>query len=507
MKTLRPTPTIACLAALACFVAHAYAGHFLSNTPAGFWHDPAAWLLVSGTDDGGDGIPSGTDTVEIQAGQLIEMHQPHTAADVTVFGTLRGSTYAAIFDLTHDVGNVTIKNGGVLEVADGRETETITFNVHGNLTIEDGGLIKAAAFGNQSTIILTVAGNWTDQKTSWFSVYGGAANDWTLKFVGTAPATMTMVSGASSDFADVVVDTGKTLTINSPRPFVVTGGHTFTVKSGATLRLDLGAFFYAPSGTATFTMDAGATLAMAAAHGLDKTQYFQGSFTLNIPNAAANFIYYGTGGQNTGPDLPAAVNDLTIQTPDWVTLTNDVAVNGVLNLAQGRIDGNGRTIYASAIESNITGPGWISGGTLARTFDAATTGPRTFPVGTPTKKLPLRVDITSPGSGFGFLSVSLQNASHPSPPAFPTVPYYWTVQGPAFSGFAATMTLSYDDADLGTMVENALRVVRYDGSTWHVHTGPVDQLANTVEATGVTGFSDWTVGQPYNSSVADWALY
>lgn len=479
----------------------ASAGEF-ENIGTSFWHDAANWTLVSGTDAGGDGIPGAGDTASIKVGTLVEMHAPHAADAVTIFGNLRGSTNAAAFDLSHTIGSITIKNGGVFELADGREAETVTTTVTGDFTIENGGLLKGAAFGNLSTITLAVEGDYTDLVTAGFSALGGGSTSWTIRFQGAAAATMTLTAGASSDFGSLAVATGKELTIVSPRPVFVTSGNGFTVENGGTLLLADGAFFF---GGGNFTLSTGGTLGVAAATGLVRSALFQNSGTTTLPTDA-NYLFNGVGGQDTGVDLPATVNSLTVDTADWVTLSANVSVSGQLNLVEGRIDTGANVLYASANEADIVVTSGYVNGNLARTVDAAVTGSRLFPVGTANGYSPVVIDITSAGTGFGFLSVNATEGAHTPAPTNPAIPRYWTINGGAYSGFEATLAFTYTDGDAGSLDESQFKAARFEAPS--TFTVPAAQSAspatNTVTATGVTAFSDWLIIEDTTSAVHDW---
>lgn len=489
-------------AAVLAIAAQAQGGEF-QNTASGFWHDSAIWTLTSGVDAGGDGVPSAGDNATIIPATLVEMHAPHTAGNVTVQGTLRGSTNAAIFDLTQTFTNLTIANGGVLEVADGREAELVTVLVTNDFTIQSGGLLRGAAFGNASTPTLEVQGNYTDQVTSGFSALGGASTTWKIKFSGTNPATMQMQAGASSDFGNIEIASNKVLTISSPRPVYLTGGSDFLVNTAGTVKLDNGSFFF---GFGTFTLSSGATLGVAAPVGVTRSALFQiGSSTL--PNNA-NYLFYGVGGQNTGPDLPTQVNSLTIDTPDWVTLSQNVSVTDTLTLKSGRVDTGAFTVFTHSDEAKtVRTTGWVNGN-LARTVDASVTGPRTLHLGTATAYSPVVVDITSAGTGFGFLTATAVDGAHTPAPSQPAIPRYWTIDGSAFSGFQATLTFEYAAGDVGALNENNFAAARFTGpTTFTILPGQTANAAlNRVAVTGVTGFSDWLIVES-SAAVPEWIQY
>lgn len=492
---------LTCALTLAVNAAPAFAGTF-ESVKTGFWHETTAWNLVVGTDEGGDGIPSAGDIAVILPGNLIEMHEPHEATTVTVQGILRGSTNAAVFNLTHNLGDVIIAAGGEFDLADGREAEAVTVNITGDLTLEEGGQIKAAAFGDMSDITLNLSSNYIDHNIAGFALQGGGSTSWDFVFKGTEPSSLTMEPGASRDFGNIIVQNGKTLIQNSTNPVYITAGNTFTVETGASLYLVNGAFY---SGPGNFTLDEGTTFGLAAAHGILKSSLFQNSGTSTLTESA-NYVFNGVGGQNTGADLPSAVNSLIIDTPDWVTLSQGVNVSGLLNLESGRLETNEYAVFAGENESQVVRNTGYVDGNLARTFDAANTGARFFPVGSETRYLPVTVDITNVGSGFGFLTVSAYDGEFSPAPEFPALPFHWNINGAAYSGFTAQLSFGYPEAD-APAIETAIRMSRHSDGSYDLLPGQiVDTDANLVTVPGVSAFSTW-VPVDGTSNVADWAVY
>src|SRR5690606_33656514 len=133
-----------------------------------------------------------------------------------------------------------------------------------------------------------------------------------------------------------------TLTQNSTPPVYITAGSTMTVETGASLMLINGAFY---SGPGSFTLEDGATFGLAAAHGILRSSLFQNSGTTTL-SENANYIFNGIGGQRAGIDLPTKVNSLTIDTPDWVTLSHSVNVSDVLTLKSGRLEADEFAVFA-----------------------------------------------------------------------------------------------------------------------------------------------------------------
>jgi hypothetical protein len=88
-------------------------------------------------------------------------------------------------------------------------------------------------------------------------------------------------------------------------------------------------------GSGLFRLEAGATLATANEGGVDSAVFVTGTVTLNT---GANFTFNGTVGQVTGVSMQDTVNNLTINNPDTVVLSQPTLINGVLRLMAGVFD-------------------------------------------------------------------------------------------------------------------------------------------------------------------------
>jgi len=74
------------------------------------------------------------------------------------------------------------------------------------------------------------------------------------------------------------------------------------------------------------------------------------------------------------------------------------------------------------------------------------------------------------------------------------MPVYWNIN-PTGGTYNLDLTLCYTDNELGSLTESALRIYRWDGSSW-IDQGSttVDEANNCVSKPGVTQLSSWTLG-------------
>ncbi len=92
-------------------------------------------------------------------------------------------------------------------------------------------------------------------------------------------------------------------------------------------------------GDGNFIHESNATIGIGHQQGITSS-----GLTGNIQNTAsrtfsssANYTYYGDSAQVTGSGLTSSVNNLTINNPVGVYLTNDVTINGSLNFTSGKL--------------------------------------------------------------------------------------------------------------------------------------------------------------------------
>lgn len=261
------------------------------------------------------------------------------------------------------------------------------------------------------------------------------------------------------------------------------------------------------------TVEAGGRLNDATG-GVDPTSgesavHVKGNVTLNgpqvsmQPNGIRPWVLNGTTQQQVTLSSDVAFNGLRVDNPAGARLMSNVAANGVLNLANGVVDTNGFTLTAADGAANLLRTSGFVAGTLARAIGAST-GARSFPVGTAGQYSPVDVDLTVAPAAPGTLAVTATAADHPgsNDPTL-SINRYWTLSPTGLAGFTADLTFHYLDADLGAVNEATLVAGRsLGGFNWQVFTPTLDTVANTAKATGVTAFSDWTLGDPAAVPVA-----
>ncbi|MCA1602275.1 MAG: carboxypeptidase regulatory-like domain-containing protein, partial [Acidobacteria bacterium] len=187
---------------------------------------------------------------------------------------------------------------------------------------------------------------------------------------------------------------------------------------------------------------------------------------------------------------------LTINRPTGITLNGPTAVSGVLTLTSGNVSTGANVLTLGSASTIVRTSGHIIG-TLKKIN--VTTG-FVFTVGTAVGYTPL--DITS-ASGGGDLTVTTVDAPQPTletnNPGKSLTEYWTLTEGGTLT---ANMVFHYLQSDVpGTSNEANYRIIRVIGPATASFpqncptTSCVDTTANTFTISGVSNFSDWTVGE------------
>ncbi len=234
------------------------------------------------------------------------------------------------------------------------------------------------------------SGNW-DQISSWEAFNGTIWTPATATPSSTAgyitirsPHIITNTSAVTAD--QVIIDPGGRLNINSG--MIINDGPAIDFSVNGTLDCSSGNL----SGTGSFFLNNFADLIIRSPDGISISGASGNIQTSTRTfNPWSNYGYGGSVSQVTGNGLPQAVNNLCIDNPETIALTNPVIVNGVLTLMNGEfsLGTNILTLQTSDIPISRTagtitaGPGsGLSFGSASDTLGAAFTippGTFTFP--------------------------------------------------------------------------------------------------------------------------------
>jgi len=224
-----------------------------------------------------------------------------------------------------------------------------------------------------------------------------------------------------------------------------------------------------------------------------------------INSGTSIFTLNGSGTQDiyTG----SAFNDLTInKASDSVTMSSDGTVNGVLSFVEGKIQtATNHLIQPSS--GTVTGAGqstgWVNGNFQKHVASGATGV--AFEIGGPNNYTPIAVAFASVSTA-GDLTASVVSGDHASVgsstinPA-KSVNRSWTLtnSGIGFTTYDATFSFVAGDVDAGANTSTFV-VGKYNGTSWTYPTIGV-KTSTTTQATGLTSFSDFQIGEAATPNV------
>lgn len=360
---------------------------------------------------------------------------------------------AAFFDLTGTTTMVAVSGGGTKTfdaastVTYGGANQAVTAETYGNLVMSGSGT-KTPAAGTH-----TIAGNFIINAGP---TYAAATNDPTINITGDATIDGTY---AASNVA------GRALTIGGN----MSVGGTYT---GNVAPLNVAGDF---TRTGTFTSSTGLV-------------------TLNGTAAAAQTV--------TGATTITNLQINNTGSPGGITLANSVTVGTLLTLTSGVVTTGGNTLITSA---NCPGSISRTGGHVAGLLQLhVPAGASTciYHVGDSTTYRP--ISLTFPASTTtGNLTGSVNAGDHGNIAtsqidAAQNVNQFWTLtnSGVGLGGgnYSATFTFVAGDVDTNA-APLTFEVQRWGGASWSAAETAGTRTATTTQATGITGFSDFAVGQ------------
>lgn len=382
--------------------------------------------------------------------------------------------YGAI--TTNNTGGVTLGVGlTATTIRDNLTVQTGTFN--------NGGFSITLAAGRNFSVQGSATFNLTGTSTM-VAVSGGGAKT----FNSTAPCSTVNYAGAN-----------QTVTNEAYGHLTLSGSGTKTMPGSA---MTVGCDF-TMAGTAGATAaqaiivngnfdisSAGATFSAATfSHQLQGNFSRTGTFNANT----STFTFNGTANQTiTGA---TTFNNLTLNNAAGMTLASNATVGSVMTFTSGKVTTGANKLIIGAAGSH-TGSSSASYvvGTMEKTGPVGTF---TYAVGDATNYTPVNTVFTS-GGATGSLAANTTAGEHPDiansglDPAL-DVNRYWTLTSTGLTGtYNATFNFVSGDKDVGSD-DTAYEVMRYSAG-WNATTAGT-RTATSTEATGLTGFGDFAIGE------------
>ena len=469
-----------------------------------------------------------------------------TTTSVTVAGTLRvRSTGAATLRLFNSVttGTLTIGgtdgSGGYVQDAGtnvigafslSTASATTLVNVRGSFQLNGGTFAVAQGTTATATVRanpLAVAGDLSIATGATFNLLTNVNP--TTNYTGGTVTLLGSFSNAGTVGTGNTLSTGQKLLFGKPG---TAGAQTFTntgtisglvnaqVAAGTTLDLGTQAF----TGTGTFNTLSGATLRLGSPVGISAS----GTATGNVQSTGTrtfngSFEFVGPAAQVTGTGLPATLattSTLVFNNPAGVALSQATSVPGTISLKQGVVTTTATNLLTLGTGTGVPGtldPTTTNAGVIVGPFKRwipMATGPRTFPVGTPTQPRPATIDFTAAPSAGGSLTaefIVLPSGNQGLPLAENGITInkasasgYWRVAAAdGLTGGTYTPTFTFTGVSGVLDYTQLVLLKRADPSAdWALVGTPVptagSNAAPVLSRTGVSGFSDFTAGGDFN---------
>jgi hypothetical protein len=406
------------------------------------------------------------------------------------------------------------------------------------------------SYESQMSHSITINGVVNTCSNSDFILYTGTGYTTTLTIGSTGQLNIgkncyptAPISGVSASIINIgIINAGTSGSgIIDFRSAIVTGAGSFNLLSGATLRIG-GSLGLDPTNgpirtTRTFPSTANYDYAGTGAQvtgselpasvsnlyitnpsGVTLSQSVSvNALTMRKGNLAlgANTLAYGTPGSLSYVDSSAQTTDDVVFPASGgpkaliVNKTSIVPANlGTLTLHASRSLSDGLTLTSGLLTlgtNNLTlgTAALVSGGSATSYVDVsgsgvfkrelAADGAYAFPIGN-TGYSPVTLTFTSAGYSSASVDVDAFNAKHGSNTSSTDyIKRYWNVSATGISGGSYNADFVYTDGDtVGT--ETNLTLGQHDGLQWKV-VGTVNPTTNTLSATGLTSFSDFTGGE------------
>jgi len=403
--------------------------------------------------------------------------------------------------------------GTVLQFGDALSGATKTFRAVGlmpNVVVSNASaghslvLLPAAVFANSARDVTINPGCTFDIGNQVYLERTTVTNDGTLNANG--PSSRFVWFGGSGTYQGTGASAGvlssweamANVTMSQASPLAARRLVIFSGNVANSNQLTLG------DGSASLnTVQIGNTTTPTAAGSFDVAP------TFNLGTGGGQIFYLRTtASHSTGVEVETGRTPVNLTYDDndvshALTIAGgDVTVSGTTALTNGRVVTNANRVVANGVVTRVTG---YVDGLLQKPVTVGGPVARTFEVGDAAAYSPIDVTFASV-TGAGTLTGTATGGDHPQLASSDIIPgksvnRYWTLtnSGTTFTTADAVFGFAPGDIDAGANV-NAFFVRKYDAPNWSAPaTGA--RTATSTQATGITSFSDFAVGEPPNHSI------
>jgi len=443
---------------------------------------------------GGFDLSSASNTITLGGGSIV---------------LVLGSSASNKRDYNLNGGTVSI-TGGTLQVGSSATPAASAFALSGpmaNLVVDNTTTTKTARLfaGNaaSSAISATIStGSTLDLAGRTLTVTGaavtnngtltGTTSGSTLAFVSeTLAQTYTGTGATSSPLDGITVDSPSGLTLGNSTNAITLNARLFrgTVTNGNKLTLGTG-------GSAAVQTVIGKSGLATAGGSFDVAPVF------NLGSGAYTVSYQPEGGaRTTGVEIPGTrtIANLVENNANGLTLAGgNLGLTGTLTLTAGNVTTGANTLAIGPAGAVSRTSGHVIGN-LKKNVATGTSVARTFEIGTGSNYTPVNLLFASV-TGTGDLTATTVASDHPNLTTSGinfnrSANRYWTVTNAGVSFTSYDIALNFVAGDLDPGANTAGFVVRkYNAPNW---TAPATgtRTATSTQATGLTSFSDFAVGE------------
>jgi hypothetical protein len=489
--------------------------HFRS-VASGNWGTGATWEASADGTTGWAATATGPDdqasSITIRNGHVVTVASDVSADDLIIEAGGRLNISSGItFTVANGAGTDMTVNGYVQNT--GTITATGTINVSGSTAVYEHNLNNI----NPPTI------TWSAGSTLKFTgVYTGAGTNPTGRLTAGSYQNIA-IEGQIANAADYVSLGDNAVTIGGKLTIAITGSGAVLTSAGVTsptvaaFELSSGNVFINRNGGGTRSLTVTGnvivsggtlhvkTLAGATAGELniggDITVSGAGVITNSGTAGSAMIRFNGATSQVINIGTPSGIINYTINNTAGISLGSDLPVNGTLTFTAGNISTSSSKVIITSTGNMVNAGtnGWVAGNLQKNAATGATS--RTFEVGDATAYRPATIvfgNVTTAGDLTTSVSQSAgdhANIATSGLDAGKTVNRYWSLtnSGIVFDQYDVTFTFLAGDVDAGANTA-AFIIKKYNGGVWSSTTAGA-RTATTTQATGLTSFSDFAIGE------------
>jgi uncharacterized repeat protein (TIGR01451 family) len=444
-----------------------------------------------------------------------------TASSITISGgTIVTQINATAIDYRDQAGAGSLGiTGGTLQLGNAASGAAKTFNLRGvlpNVVVTNtsaghsGVMFSTPTNFNNSALNITTNAGTTFNIGNNTLLMGGLTltNNGTLTGNGASSNLVFLDSGLGPQtYTGTGVITTSLTNVSIQNPLIITSTNQMIVNrlnilSGGITnanKITLG-----NGGVTTVVVQLGVAGPTLTVTGLDAPPVF------NPGTGGMNILYAPElTGRTTGNEVPPSrtLNFMSLTNPNPLTIAlGDLTINGsaagALTLTGGRIITGPNTLFLNTTVGTVSRTTGSVDGNFKKALGAA--GSLTYEVGTANGYTPVVFNATA---GTFPTTVTVAAVQAPAPgiqPLGKVLARHWRLTAAAVT---ADLTFNYlDPTDIpGTVTEANLHFLRHGAvnpSDYSDQGGTVNTAANNATLTGVTSFSDWTLGE----AVADLAI-